>query len=139
MSSTIIDSPDSGPMVAASPDVDAREHHRLHRAWLVAVAVVAAATLGLTFGWQTTARSSGSSAPATGASEVPASGDAPVASVGAGLLALAWQLTTPSQRDAACAQFTADPGAAWVAYSSAADASAIATRSEFSGFLTVSC
>ncbi len=72
MSSTIIDSPDAGPMVAASPDVDARDHHRLHRAWLVAVAVVAAATLGLTLGWQATARSSGSSAPATGTSDVPA-------------------------------------------------------------------
>jgi hypothetical protein len=58
-------------------------------------------------------------------------------SVGAGLLALAWELTTPPQRDAACAQFTADADAAWTAYSSAAQT--VATRMEFQAFFSATC
>ncbi len=137
MSSTIIDSPDAGTIVAAAPDVDAPTHHRLHRAWLVTVAVVAAITLGLTLAWQATAGTSGPSTPASGATEVSAAEVVPGVSVGAGLLALAWELTPPSQRNAACTQFAADPGAAWVAYSSAAQD--VATRAEFTGFFSAAC
>ena len=137
MSSTIIDRPDAEPWPPATPGVDVHHHIRIHRAWLIAVAVVAAATLGLTLAWQTAAGVPSPSAPATGTAGVSATRDVPVASVGAGLLALAWELTPPSQRDAACAQFTADPGAAWAAYSSAAQDTA--TRPEFTAFFNATC
>ena len=137
MSSTIIDSPDAGTIVAAAPDVDAPTHHRLHRAWLVTVAVVAAITLGLTLAWQAAAGTSGPSTPASGSTDASAPDVVQAVSTGAGLLALAWELTPPSQREAACAQFAADPGAAWVAYSSAAQD--VATRAEFTAFFSAAC
>jgi hypothetical protein len=137
MSSTIIDSPGAEAVTPPTRDVEERTHHRIHRAWLVAVAAVAAATLGLTLAWQAAAGATAPSTPAAG--PIAAAPDVPAASVGAGLLAVAWELTSPSQRDAVCAQFTADPDAAWAAYSNGADTSSIATRGELSAFLDVSC
>jgi hypothetical protein len=137
MSSTIIDSPDAGTIDAAAPDVDAPPHHRLHRAWLVTVAVVAAITLGLTLAWQAAAGTSGPSTAASGSTDASAADVVPGVSTGAGLLALAWELAPPSQHEAACAQFAADPGAAWVAYSSAAQD--VATRAEFTAFFSAAC
>ena len=107
MSSTIIDSPDAESIASAAPDVEAHPHLPIHRAWLVAVAIVAVVTLGLTYAWQT---ATGAPVPSTPAVTTPAAPAVPVESVGAGLLALAWDLTPPSQRDAACAQFTCEPG-----------------------------
>ena len=52
MSSTIIDSPDAESIASAAPDAEAHRHLPIHRAWLIAVALVAVATLGLTFAWQ---------------------------------------------------------------------------------------
>ena len=53
MSSTIIDSPDAESIASAAPGVEAHPHLPIHRAWLVAVAIVAVVTLGLTYAWQT--------------------------------------------------------------------------------------
>jgi hypothetical protein len=138
MSSTIIDSPAAEAPTPKTPDGGAHPHPRTRSARLVAVAVLAAATLGLTLAWQTAAGASGPDTPGN-ARTVAANQDAPVASPGAGLLAVAWELTSPSQRDAVCAQFRADPGAAWGAYSDGANDSLIATRQELSAFLGVSC
>jgi hypothetical protein len=137
MSSTIIDCPDTDTVAPATPGVDMHPRIRIHRAWLIAVAVLAAATMGLTLAWQSAAGVPAPSATPTGTASVSASSDVPVASVGAGLLALAWSLTPPSQRGAACAQFTADPGAAWASYSSAAQDTA--TRVEFTAFFSATC
>jgi hypothetical protein len=137
MSSSIIDSAQTD----ATPSVESgAPHHRSpHRAWLVAVALVAVVTLGLTIAWQATAGASPARIPTvTTADSVAVQAD-PAVSAGAGLLALAWELTPPSQRGAACAQFSADPAAAWAAYSAGADAASIATRAELSAFLGVRC
>jgi hypothetical protein len=137
MSSTLIDSPGAEAIASATPGIDAHPHPPIQRTWLVAAALMTAVTLGLTVAWQT---ATGSSASATPASTSPAAQAAPAdaaASVGAGLLSLAWELTPPSQRDAACAQFAASPAAAWAAYSSAAQD--VATRAEFTAFFTAAC
>ena len=134
MSSTIIDSPDAESIASAAPDVEAHPHLPIHRAWLVAVAIVAVVTLGLTYAWQT---ATGAPVPSTPAVTTPAAPGVPGESVGAGLLALAWDLTPPSQRFAACAQFTANPGAAWTSYSGAAQT--VATRAEFTAFFSARC
>lgn len=137
MSSTIIDAPDAETQASAAPGVEAHTHPRIRRAWLVAVAVVAAATLGLTLAWQATAGATTPSGRASTAPVAPTSQAVPAWSVGAGVLALAWELTPPSQHDAACAQFAADPDAAWTAYSAAAQD--VATRSEFAAFFSAAC
>ena len=136
MSSSIIDSTQTD----ATPSVESgAPHHRVpHRAWLVAVALVAVVTLGLTVAWQATAGASPTTGRTTAANSVAVQAD-PAVSAGAGLLALAWELTPPSQRGAACAQFSADPAAAWAAYSAGADAASIATRAELTAFLGVRC
>jgi hypothetical protein len=136
MSSTLINSPDADAIASASPEVKAHPRPAIQRTWLVAVALLAAVTLGLTVTWQT---ATGDPASATPPVTSPATAIAPAvpASVGGGLLTLAWELTPPSQRDAACAQFTANPGAAWAAYSSAAQD--VATPAEFSAFFTAAC
>jgi hypothetical protein len=131
MSSTIID---AESLTSAAPDVEARPHLPIHRAWLVTVAIVAVVTLGLTVAWQA---ATGAAAPSTPAVTTPAAPGVPVESVGGGLLALAWDLTPPSQRGAACVQFTANPGAAWTSYSSAAQD--VATRAEFTAFFSAAC
>ena len=137
MSSTIIDSPDAQSIASAAPDVVAHPQLPIRRAWLVAVALVAVVTLGLTVAWQTatgaaTPGTAGASSPTT-----PAAPGIPAESVGAGLLALAWDLAPPAQRDAACAQFTANPEAAWTSYSSAAQT--VAGRAEFAAFFSAAC
>lgn len=137
MSSTLIDSPDAGAIASATPDVEAHPHLPIHRAWLVAVTLVAVVTLGLTYAWQSATGESASATPVATSPAAPTAPAVPAASVGAGLLALAWDLTPPSQRDAACAQFTGNPGAAWAAYSSAAQD--VATRAEFSAFFNAAC
>jgi hypothetical protein len=135
MSSTLIDAPGAEANPAPAPDVEARS--TIHRTRLVPAAAVAAAALGLTLVWQTSAGASASStAVAEGAPEA-ATAQVPATSVGAGLLALAWDLTPPSQQAEACAQFSADPAAAWDAYSTAAQT--VATRAEFTAFLRTSC
>lgn len=132
MSSSIIDSTQTD----ATPSVESgAPHHRVqHRAWLVAVALVAVVTLA----WQATAGASPTTGRTNAANSVAVQAD-PAVSTGAGLLALAWELTPPSQRGAACAQFSADPAAAWAAYSAGADAASIATRAELTAFLGVRC
>ncbi len=75
--------------------------------------------------------------PAASSPATPAAPGVPVESLGAGLLALAWDLTPPSQHDAACGQFTSNPGAAWTSYSSAAQT--VATRAEFAAFFNAHC
>jgi len=139
MSPSIIDSANTETI--PSLEAGTSTHHAVHRAWLVAVAIVVAATIGLTIAWQATAGASVTSAPTPNAPAAPdaAAQSASAASAGAGLLALAWDLTPPSQRDAVCAQFAADPSGAWAAYSSGADAASIATRAELSAFLDVRC
>jgi hypothetical protein len=136
MSSTLIDSPDADAIASETPGAEARAPLPIQRTWLVALALLTALTLGLTVTWQT---ATGDPASATPPVTSPATAIAPAvpASVGGGLLTLAWELTPPSQRDAACAQFTANPGAAWAAYSSAAQD--VATRAEFSDFFTAAC
>jgi hypothetical protein len=136
MSSTLIDSPDADAIASETPGAEARAPLPIQRTWLVALALLTALTLGLTVMWQT---ATGESASATPTATSPAPGIPAVrsASVGAGMLALAWELTPPSQRDAACTQFTANPGAAWVAYSTAAQD--VATRAEFTTFFTAAC
>jgi hypothetical protein len=134
MSSTIIDSPDAESIAPAAPGVEAHLNLPIHRAWLVAVAIVAVVTLGLTYAWQTATGVPVSRPPAV---TTPAAPAVPVESVGAALLALAWELTPPSQRDAACAPFTANPGAAWTSYSGAAQT--VATRAEFTAFFSARC
>ena len=137
MSSTIIDSPDAESIASAAPDVEAHPHLPIHRAWLVAVALVAVVTLGLTFAWQTATGAAAPGTPGASSPTTPAAPGIPAESVGAGLLALAWDLTPPAQRDAACAQFTANPGAAWTSYSTAAQD--VATRAEFAAFFSAAC
>jgi hypothetical protein len=78
-----------------------------------------------------------SSGPVGDASSGSATAQVPASTVGAGLLALAWELTPPAQQAEACAQFSADPAAAWSAYSSAAQT--VATRPEFAAFFRTSC
>ena len=80
MSSTIIDSPDAESLASAAPDVEAHPHLPIHRAWLVAVAIVAVVTLGLTVAWQA---ATGAAAPSTPAVTTPAAPGVPVESVGA--------------------------------------------------------
>jgi hypothetical protein len=138
MSSTLIDSPDVETIASATPGAEAHPNLPIRRAWLVAAALVAATALGLAVAWQTaTAASASAAPPAAAPPAAQAAPAAPGASVGAGLLSLAWELTPPSQHDAACAQFAADPGAAWAAYSSAAQVGA--TRAEFTAFFTAAC
>jgi hypothetical protein len=134
MSSTIIDSPDAESIASATPGVEAHTHLPIHRAWVVAVAIVAVVPLGLTYAWQTATRAP---VPRTPAVSTPAAPGVPVESLGAAMLALAWELTPPSQHDAACAQFTANPGAAWTSYSGAAQT--VATRAEFTAFFSARC
>ena len=137
MSSSIIDS----TQTESTPSVESRApHHRsTHRAWLVAVALVAVVTLGLTIAWQATAGAPPTSATTTTPANSVAVPAVPAVSAGAGLLALAWDLTPPSQRGAVCEQFSADPAAAWAAYSADADAASIASRAELAAFLGVRC
>ncbi len=135
MSSSIIDSADA----VTTPSTGTRAtHHSMPRAWLVAVAVVAVTTLGLTVAWRATPDAAATNAPVAGAPDAAAPG-IPAVSAGAGLLAVAWELTPPSQRDSVCAQFAADPVTSWASYSDGADAASIATRLEFAAFLDVSC
>ena len=105
----------------------------------MAVALVAVVTLGLTIAWHATAGASPTSAPTATAADSVAVQAVPAVSAGAGLLALAWDLTPPSQRGAVCAQFSADPAAAWAAYSANGETASIATRAELSAFLDVRC
>jgi hypothetical protein len=137
MSSTIIDAPDLEAAPAPTVDVEANAGPRGHRAGIVAAAAVAAAALGLTLVWQAAAGATASSTPVADASSAPTAGQVPASSVGAGLLALAWELTPPAQQDEVCARFSADPAAAWSAYSSAAQT--VATRAEFTAFFRTSC
>jgi hypothetical protein len=137
MSSTIIDSPDAESIASAAPDIEAHPHLPIHRAWLVAVALVAVVTLGLTVAWQTATGAAAPGTPGATSPATPAAPRVPAESVGAGLLALAWDLTPPSQRHAACAQFTANPGAAWTSYSTAAQD--VATHAEFAAFFSARC
>jgi hypothetical protein len=137
MSSTLIDSPDVETVASATPGAEAPRPLPIRRAWLVAAALVTATTLGLTVAWQTATAASASVPPAAASPAAHAAPTDPGASVGAGLLSLAWGLTPPSQHDAACAQFAADPGAAWAAYRSAAQV--VATRAEFTAFFTAAC
>jgi hypothetical protein len=137
MSSTIIDSPDAESIASAAPDVEAHPHLPVHRAWLVAVALVAVVTLGLTVAWQTATGAAVPGTPGASSPAAPAVPRVPAESVEAGLLALAWDLTPTSQRQAACAQFTADPGAAWTSYSTAAQD--VTTRAEFAAFFSAAC
>lgn len=139
MSSSIIDSTGTATVAPAPTGAGEHAHHAMPRTWLVVVAIVAAATLGLTLAWQATAGASPATTPTTSAPTARTTTAVPALSRGAGLLATAWELAPTSQRRTACAQFAADPAAAWADYSSAADASSIARRAEFSAFLTVSC
>lgn len=137
MSSTIIDSPDAEAVASAARDAEAHRHLPIHRAWLIAVALVAVATLGLTLAWQTATGVAAPATPVASSRATSAAPGVPVESLGAGLLALAWDLTPPSQRDAACGQFTSNPAAAWTSYSSAAQP--VATRAEFAAFFHAHC
>ena len=137
MSSTIIDSPDAESIASAAPDAEAHRHLPIHRAWLIAVAFVAVATLGLTLAWQTAVGAAATGTPAASSPATSVAPGVPVESVGAGLLAMAWDMTPPSQRDAACGQFTSNRATAWTAYSSAAQT--VATRAEFSAFFSAHC
>lgn len=137
MSSTIIDSPDAEAVASAAPDAEAHRHLPIHRAWLIAVALVAVATLGLTLAWQTALSAAAPGTPAVSSPATTVAPGSPVGSLGAGLLAMAWDLTPPSQRDAACGQFTSNPAAAWTSYSSAAQT--VATRAEFAAFFNAHC
>lgn len=139
MSSSIIDSTGTETVAPTPTGAGEHAHHTMPRTWLVVVAVVAAATLGLTLAWQATAGASPASPPSSSAPAASTTTAVPALSRGAGLLATAWELAPTSQRRAACAEFAADPAAAWAAFSAAADASSIATRAEFSAFLAVSC
>ena len=139
MSSSIIDSTGTATVVPTPTGVEEPAHRAMPRTWLVVVAIVAAATLGLTLAWQATAGASPATTPTTSAQAPLSTTAVPALSQGAALLATAWELAPTSQRRAACTEFAADPAAAWAAYSAAADASSTATRAELSAFLAVSC
>ena len=137
MSSTIIDAPDLEATPAPTAGLEANTGPRGRHAGLAAAAALAAAALGITLVWQMSAGATASSGPVVDASSDSATAQVPASTVGAGLLALAWELTPPAQQAEACAQFSADPAAAWSAYSSAAQT--VATRPEFAAFFRTSC
>ena len=134
MSSSTIDSTQAPTAASSTHPAHATGHHTT-RAWLVLVALVAVATLGLTLLGRAAAGASTDAAPVTAVA--PSAPGVPALSEGAWLLASAWDLAQPAQRAQVCAQFAADPDAAWTAYSGAAQT--VATRAEFSAFLDATC
>lgn len=59
--------------------------------------------------------------------------------VGAGVLALAWQATSTTDRATICHTFEADAGSAWRSYSEAAGSTIAPNRAEFEAFLRSAC
>jgi hypothetical protein len=101
------------------------------------VALVAAVATALALVWVGTAGAAAKTTTAARTSEV--TDITPAVSIGASLMAMAWELTPPAGRAEACAQFGADPTAAWAAYSGAGDPGSLPTQPEFAAFLTGSC
>lgn len=123
------------PADAEAPD-DAISH-AAHRSWVVVVALMAASAAVLTLALLTTADAAAVTDPAAQTADVAET--TPALSVGANLMAMAWQLMPPAGRADACAQFSAVPEAAWAAYSGAGDAESLPTQPEFAGFLAARC
>ena len=137
MTSTTGETTDAEPGASAPTEAAAPTHAITHRSWMVFVALVAAAAAVLALVLLSTADAAAKTTTAARTSEV--TGTTPAMSVGASLLAMAWELTPPAGHAEACAQFGADPTAAWAAYSGAGDPGSLPTQPEFAAFLTGRC
>lgn len=125
------------PGASAPADAEAPARPGTHRSWMGLVALVAAVATALALVWVGTAGAAAKTTTAARTSEV--TDITPAVSIGASLMAMAWELTPPAGRAEACAQFGADPTAAWAAYSGAGDPGSLPTQPEFAAFLTGSC
>ena len=137
MTSTTGETPVAQPGASAHGDAEAPTHPITHRSWMVFVAIVAAAATVLALVLLSTADAAAKTTTAARTSDV--ADPTAAVSVGASLMAMAWELTPPAGRAEACAQFGADPTAAWAAYSGAGDPGSLPTQPEFAAFLTGSC
>ncbi len=137
MTSTTGETTVAEPGASAPADAAAPTHAITHRSWMVFATIVAAAATVLALVLLSTADAAAKTATAARTSEVTET--TPAMSVGASLLAMAWELTPPAGQAEACAQFGADPTAAWAAYSGAGDPGSLPTQPEFAAFLTGSC
>lgn len=143
MTSTTSEATVAEPGASAPAEAEEPAHastHGAHRARMAIVAIVAAVATVLALAWLSTAAADAAATTTDIAARTINVTDRPAAvSVGASLLAVAWELTPPAGRSEACAQFSADPAAAWAAYSSAGDAASLPTQPEFAAFLAAGC
>ncbi|MGB8019765.1 MAG: hypothetical protein WCF04_00890 [Candidatus Nanopelagicales bacterium] len=116
---------------ALAPEVVERSSGRPGRGWVIVAAAgtVALVAAGLAIVPPTTGRAAESD-PSTAKVDQ---------SVGAGVLAIAWEATSAEDRATICHAFEADADGAWRSYSEAAGSAIAPTRAEFEAFLGTVC